>query len=98
MRRVRFNKLAAEELQDAAVHYEGERAGLGSEFVDEVEKSLAFVAEFPRVAVREGGSYRRLVVPRFPYYIVYRLVGEDVLRILAVGHQKRRPRYWAGRR
>jgi hypothetical protein len=34
---------------------------------------------------------------RFPFSIVYS-VGGDNLRVLAVAHQSRRPRYWRGRR
>jgi plasmid stabilization system protein ParE len=41
---------------------------------------------------------RRFVLPRFPYSLIYRHLGADEVRILAVAHQKRRPRYWTGRR
>lgn len=39
---------------------------------------------------------RSAKVERFPYRIVYIVVGEDV-DVLAVAHAKRRPAYWRRR-
>jgi hypothetical protein len=47
------------------------------------------------VSPRRGA--RRYILHRFPYGIIYRLLGDDVLEILAIAHHKRRPGYW-GRR
>lgn len=33
---------------------------------------------------------------RFPYSVVYHLSGE-VIRVIAVAHQSRRPGYWRGK-
>jgi plasmid stabilization system protein ParE len=35
---------------------------------------------------------RRLLVPRFPYEVVYRLLPSEII-ILAIAHLKRRPGY-----
>jgi hypothetical protein len=42
-------------------------------------------------------SIRRFVLSQFPYYLLYRPLQGGGLRILAVAHQKRHPRYWIGR-
>ena len=39
---------------------------------------------------------RRKVLRRFPYNLYY-VIASDMIRILAVGHQSRRPRYWTDR-
>jgi hypothetical protein len=39
---------------------------------------------------------RRVFVRRFPYHVVY-IELADRLQILAVAHDRRRPRYWVGR-
>jgi toxin ParE1/3/4 len=48
-----------------------------------------------------GAAYaigsRRLVLPRFPYNLVYE-VHDDLLLIVAVAHQRRHPDYWRRRR
>ena len=57
--------------------------------------SLAFHPEAdagPKVGIDRG----RVVVERFPYSIVYRR-DPDFIVIVAVAHQRRRPRYWRSR-
>ena len=48
-----------------------------------------------RVPPRLGA--RGYMLKRFPYDIVYRLVGDGELEVVAVAHHKRRPGYWAKR-
>jgi hypothetical protein len=36
-------------------------------------------------------------VARFPYAVLYSIVGERI-RVIAVAHDRRRPFYWSGRR
>ncbi|MHB9003921.1 MAG: type II toxin-antitoxin system RelE/ParE family toxin [Coriobacteriia bacterium] len=40
---------------------------------------------------------RKLVLAKFPYSLIYEIDG-DVVLILAVAHQRRRPHYWRERR
>jgi plasmid stabilization system protein ParE len=42
------------------------------------------------------GRTRRRMVRNFPYLVFY-LVGTDVIRIVAVAHVKQEPGYWASR-
>ena len=97
MKSVHFNSKAEDELSDAVAFYEREREGLGGEFLNEVDRSLEFAIQFPKAAPIVRGSGRSLVVSRFPYSIIYRLLKSGNIRILAIAHQKRRPGYWSGR-
>ncbi|MBW8873693.1 MAG: type II toxin-antitoxin system RelE/ParE family toxin [Acidobacteria bacterium] len=94
---VRFNPLAEQELLEAIQYYEEQSSGLGAKFSAEVERSLTFLRRYPEAAPRILGSIRRFVLPLFPYYLLYRPLKSGDLRILAVGHQKRHPRYWRRR-
>jgi plasmid stabilization system protein ParE len=96
MRQLSFNRLAEHELAEAAEYYERESPGLGERFLEEVRSSSHLLQRYPYAAPKVSGSTRRLVLPRFPYCLFYR-VFEDRIRILAVAHQKRHPRYWVGR-
>lgn len=92
---------AAEELEAAAVWYEGQRAGLGLRFLAAVDRTIEHARGWPHTgalvgAMPPGVTVRRLPVPRFPYHIAV-LVGEDAIQVLAVAHDHRRPGYWRDR-
>lgn len=42
------------------------------------------------------GLTRRVLVPGFPYQVLYRMRLDEIV-IVAVAHLKRRPAYWRGR-
>lgn len=92
-----FNSLAEQELIDAADYYEAQKPGLGLELLEEVEHSINFLVRFPEAGAKVRDSIRRLVLPKFPYSILYRVVETGQLRILAIAHHKRRPQYWIDR-
>lgn len=98
MTTVRFNPLAEKDLIDAANYLDGEKEGLGSEFLEEIAYALDFLLRFPRASPRVRGSIRSLVISRFSYSIVYRPLKTGGLRVLAIVHHKRQPEYWRGRR
>jgi toxin ParE1/3/4 len=93
-----FNSLAARELVEAVEYYDEARRGLGDEFLDEVERAIAFLDQYPEAAPKVGREVRRLLLARFPYSLIYRPLDAGQIRILAIAHQKRRPRYWTRRR
>jgi toxin ParE1/3/4 len=92
-----FNVLADGELTDAVAFYELEAEGLGAALLDIVEDAVADLRKFPESGEVLKGSYRRKVLRRFPFSLIYRINDREV-RILAVMHHKRRPFYWQGRR
>lgn len=91
-----FHPLADAELADAARFYEGSSAGLGADFLTEMERLVALVSVYPDVGREYPDAIRTATARRFPYTLVYQLFEERLL-ILAVAHQRREPRYWAGR-
>lgn len=97
MRNVIFHPLAVQELIDAAVYYEEENQGLGLEYLSEVERAANLLIRYPNAGSVIRGFVRRLILPRFPYSLLYRVVDEELIRILAVAHHKRKPRYWVDR-
>ncbi len=91
-RPLRTAKPATDELRDAVTWYQTRRPGLGGELLDAVADTLALIEHHPDIgeAVSPDGRTRRLLVPRFPYQLVYRLRPEEIV-IVAVAHLKRRP-------
>jgi toxin ParE1/3/4 len=98
-RALRNLRAAREEFAEALRWYEEQRAGLGAEFFDEVAATTARLEARPEIgtAVSQDGLTRRLLVPRFPYQVVYRVTPDEIV-ILAVAHLKRRPNHWKNRR
>jgi toxin ParE1/3/4 len=95
-RRVRFDLAARLELNEAADFYDLEGPGLGSVFLDAVERTLGQLREFPESAPIALGPARRRLVSGFPYAIVFSIL-DDAILVLAVAHHKRRPFYWKDR-
>ncbi len=40
---------------------------------------------------------RRYILPRFPFSVIYRMKGE-LIEVVVVAHQRRKPGYWKSRR
>lgn len=95
--RYTYHEGARAELLEATRYYAGQGGNLGNDFLDEVDRGIAFILENPEGApVISAEGVRRKVLARFPYSLLY-LVEPGRLRIMAVMHHKRRPGYWTGR-
>jgi len=89
---------ASEELSDAAIWYENERVGLGADLLAEAARTMKQIAASPTTwpFVPRSRSVRRFPLARFPY-VVYYVVHDDDVRVLAFGRTSRRPGYWRKR-
>ncbi len=83
---------AESDLQEAKAWYERQRAGLGEEFVVELDRALERLAEHPERHPFYYRGFRRLLLRRFPYKLFYRIEGQRVLvfRVLHVKQEHRR--------
>ena len=88
--RVVFRPEARGDVMQARDWYERQSAGLGSEFVRALEAAVAAAQRsrdaFPSIL----GDFRRVLLRRFPYSLVYQLEG-DAMVVLACFHQRRNP-------
>jgi hypothetical protein len=67
----RFLSPALVELGEAAEFYEGRVAGLGADFLDEVDAAIERICRFPEAWGRLGDDYRRCSLRKFPFLIIY---------------------------
>ncbi|MCO5166969.1 MAG: type II toxin-antitoxin system RelE/ParE family toxin [Planctomycetes bacterium] len=97
-RPVEFRPEALEELDEGARWYEERHAGLGERFVAEVRATVARIADAPEACTPVVGApgVRGARVKDFQHRI-YFVERSGVLRVLAVSHDARRPRYWRKR-
>ncbi|MBI2207218.1 MAG: type II toxin-antitoxin system RelE/ParE family toxin [Candidatus Rokubacteria bacterium] len=96
MDRPEFHRLAERELNEAAQYYDVEEPGLGSSFLQEIDRCLESIEAYPEAGAILRGSVRRRLLRGFPYALLYRIKPSGI-RILAVMNLKRRPGYWVGR-
>lgn len=92
--RIRNLTPAREEFEAAVQWYEEQRAGLGGEFFDAIVESISLIQDNPEIGTpSDHRRTRRVLVKRFPYQVVYRVLADEIV-IVAVAHSKRRPGYW----
>lgn len=92
-----IHEVAESEINEAADFYDLESPGLGSVFIEEVERAIENITQFPDAAPSIRGRVKKKALLKFPFSIIYS-VKPDEIRLLAMAHQKRRPFYWRGRR
>lgn len=76
--------------------YNSQQAGLGLEFLAEVQKSFNRVAANPQIHPTVFADIRKAVVRRFPFAVFYR-PHSDRVEVIAVFHSSRDPSIWQGR-
>ena len=76
--------------------YEGEEAGLGFEFLEELRSAYRRILDGPFGYQDLRSGIRRALTRRFPYAIFFSVEGQTIL-ILAVLHTARDPAEWQHR-
>jgi len=95
--RVLIHETAEAEINEAADFYDLQAPGLGTVFLDEIQRTIEAVKQHPEAATALRGNLRRKQLAKFPCSLVYSIRPHEI-RLLAIAHQKRRPFYWRGRR
>ena len=84
---------AEADLREAHQWHDAKRAGLGSEFWDEVKRAIGFLEEQPDRRPPYYRDWRRVVTRRFPYKLFYRIETDRVV-VFRVLHAKRDHPRW----
>ncbi len=93
---VRFTLIAELEFRDAIDHYNLESSGLGYDFADEVQNTLARIQSNPMAWAPLSTHSRRCLTKRFPFGIIYQ-IEDDTILIGAIMHMHRDPVSWKKR-
>jgi plasmid stabilization system protein ParE len=87
---------AALDIQSNYFWYETKQKGLGDQLVNEIERTIDRTREHPLRQPVLLADVRRARVNRF-HFVVYYLVDEHKVVIIAVGHQRRDRSFWLSR-
>ncbi len=83
-------RLAAQaDIREAALWYDAQRPGLGSEFTLRVDALVERIAQNPLQFPEIGSGVRRALLQRFPYALYFVVAAWPV--VIAVLHQRRHP-------
>lgn len=93
---ISFLEHAEQELLDAVAYYNEQTAGLGFEFVIEVQKANERIIKYPDAWSPLSKKTRKCHCNRFPYNIVYFMYDYSIINV-AIMHTKRKPNYWVKR-
>ena len=90
---IRFRTEAASDVTSAREWYDGQRVGLGDDFVRALEHVIDIISELPEAFPEIAVGHRRALLGRFPYALYYSIDGQ-VLDVVACLHTRRAPGRW----
>ena len=91
-----LRRVAQREVDAAADWYDQQRIGLGSEFIEEVNRVFEQIRNSPERYPLAHEDLREGPIHRFPY-VVYYWVEPGQVVVVAVVHTSRDPAIWQGR-
>ncbi|MDO8949819.1 MAG: type II toxin-antitoxin system RelE/ParE family toxin [Actinomycetota bacterium] len=87
---------AEADITDAALWYEGQSQGLGSDFLRSVDACLADVARAPQRFPVIHRELHRALLRRFPYGLFF-VAANGSITVVACLHARRNPQQWSQR-
>lgn len=93
---VEFHPLAAGEAEAAERWYRERNEIASARFQRELDRAVELISERANTGSPYLGNTRRVLLRRFPFFVVYRVRGDNA-QIVAVAHARRRPGYWRTR-
>jgi toxin ParE1/3/4 len=93
---VRLHPLAADEAESANRWYRQRNVAVAEEFMLELDAAMEAIAEAPDRWPRVHTRYRRFLLHKFPFSVVY-IRRQTFVEVIAIAHHRRRPGYWRHR-
>ena len=87
---------ARAEYIESYVWYHERGPHIAEAFEREVEHTLEALQEFPEHCPVYVGKWRRILLRRFPFGIVYGFIDNRIV-VVAIMHTRRKPGYWKKR-
>lgn len=93
MKKVVFRPEAELEVLEAQIWYEQQASGLGFEFARAVDAAVSSMVRNPLAHARIEGEFRRIILRRFPYSLIYLLKSTEII-VISCFHHRREPGSW----
>ena len=95
--RVEFHPETVSDLNDAADYYFEIRPELAENFRSEIYETIERIKHDPSLHRPIREDIRRCFVHRFPFSVLYKIIEEDLIRILVIRHHRRHPEFGVDR-
>ena len=95
MRNIIFHPDIEYEVKASYKWYQSQTNGLGDDFLNELETAFETITELPDTWPMFQLGFRRFLLSKFPYSILYRVLNKTI--VVAVMHNSRKPGYWSDR-
>lgn len=92
-----FHPATSKEIKASFDWYQKQVKGLGHDFIQELELAFNSVQSLPFTWPKIGPSHRRFVLSRFPYSVIYKVVNNEKIFVVAIMNNHRKPDYWNDR-
>jgi plasmid stabilization system protein ParE len=96
MQSLEFHPDVSVDIKESYNWYEEQSIGLGEELLDEIESSYQAIVDFPKAWAPFPYGFKRYLLSRFPYSIIYKIDGK-VIYIISIMHNSREPNFWLER-
>jgi toxin ParE1/3/4 len=96
MRLLIFAPEAVSDARQAYLYYEGQRPGLGEDFLRSVDARIQLLHRSPEMFAVEYLDYRRVLLRRFPYAVVYHC-DDKTITVYGIFHAAADPEKWKSR-
>jgi len=87
-----FSDAAQIELEETVLYYETEKEGLGESFNEIIKDAIEKLTIFLEAHMQVSSNIRRVVLSKFTYNIFYNY-SNDMISIIAIAHQHKKPIY-----
>ncbi|HEY9340699.1 MAG TPA: type II toxin-antitoxin system RelE/ParE family toxin [Hanamia sp.] len=77
--------------KEAYIWYEGQKPGLGEEFLKELDSYYDKLQSHPEYFGKIKSNFRQTALKRFPYVVVFEIMQNEVV-VFSVFHTKRNPK------
>lgn len=92
MRRIRYHVEARIDVLEIVEYYEAkEGPELADQFTSELEHIIKAVAERPLSYREIMPRYRRANLHRFPHHVLFQIIDDETIKIVAIKHNRRHP-------
>ncbi len=96
MPKLLFHPDVAHEIKSSFYWYQQQAEGLGIDFLNELEVSYQAIKEMPNTWPNFQNGFKRFLLSKFPYSVIYQ-INEQIIYIVAVMNNSRKPGYWQER-